>query len=40
VIIEFEIFSGLISGALLLTCLSPLILLALLIKDWKKGDLW
>jgi len=33
----FEIF---ITGALLVTCLSPLLLIGLLIRDWKKGDLW
>lgn len=39
-IIEPVIFNALIAGALVMTCLSPLILLGLLIKDWKKGDLW
>jgi hypothetical protein len=30
----------LITAALLVTCLAPTILIVLLIKDWKKGDLW
>ena len=38
--IEYSIFNMLITGALLVICLSPVILLALLIRDWRKGDLW
>lgn len=38
--IDLNIFSTLIALALLATSLAPLILLALIIIDWKKGDLW
>lgn len=38
--ISLTLFELLISGALLVTCLSPLILIGLLIRDWEKGDLW
>lgn len=33
-------FGLLIVGAIGITTLAPLILIWLLIKDWKKGDLW
>lgn len=39
-VIELSVFSTLISFALLVTCLSPLILLGLLIRDWRNGTLW
>lgn len=38
--IDLAFFSVLISSALMVTCLSPIILVGLLIKDWKKGELW
>lgn len=39
-VIEFALFETLITGAMLITCMSPVILVALLIQDWKKGRLW
>lgn len=39
-IIEFSLFSDLITGALLVTCASPLLLIGLLIKDQLRGELW
>ena len=38
--IEFSAFEGLIVFAMALTCTSPIILIGLLIRDWKKGQLW
>lgn len=32
--------STLVYGAVFLTLLTPVILLALLLKDWKEGELW
>lgn len=34
------LFSGLIFVALALVVVAPLILLVLLLRDWKAGDLW
>ncbi len=39
-VIYIAVFEALIIGALLITCLSPLILIGLLIQDWKKDRLW
>lgn len=38
--IDLNIFSALITLALLATTLAPLILLTLMVIDWIKGDLW
>lgn len=38
--ISSAILSVLISTALVLTIAAPILLLALLILDWKKGRLW
>lgn len=39
-ILSSTAFTIVIAGALCLTALAPLLLLALLIRDWRKGDLW
>lgn len=39
-VIDISVFEVLILGALLVTCMSPLILIGLLIQDWKKDRLW
>lgn len=39
-ILSSTAFTVLIGAALFLTTLAPLLLIALLIRDWKKGDLW
>jgi len=39
-LVDFSIFKFLIELALIVTGLSPVILLGLLIKDWLKGDIW
>jgi len=39
-IISDALFTGLIFGALALVAIAPLILLGLLIRDWRAGDLW
>lgn len=39
-IIPETIFGFVIVAALFLTALAPILLLVLLIRDWKKGDLW
>lgn len=39
-ILSSTAFTVLIGAALCLTTLAPLLLIALLIRDWKKGDLW
>ena len=38
--ISSTILSALISTALVLTITAPILLLVLLILDWKKGRLW
>ena len=38
--ISISALSGLIACALVFTLLAPIILLALFIKDFKKGELW
>jgi len=38
--ISLSLFNLLISSALFVTCLSPIVLIILLIRDIKKGDLW
>ncbi len=38
--ISETLFEILISGAVALTCFSPLLLIILLIRDIKKGDIW
>jgi len=35
-----SLFSGLILVALVLVTLAPVILIALLVRDWKRGELW
>jgi len=35
-----ELLSILVSTALLLTITTPVILIILLIRDWKRGTLW
>ena len=39
-IISATAFSWLIGVALVLTIAAPIILLGLLLRDWKKGELW
>jgi hypothetical protein len=39
-ILSATTFTIVIGAALCLTALAPLLLLALLLRDWKKGDLW
>lgn len=39
-LIDLIWFTGLITGALFVTTLTPLILMILLIKDWLGGNLW
>lgn len=39
-ILSSTAFTVVIAAALCLTTLAPLLLIALLIRDWKKGDLW
>lgn len=39
-IIPETVFGLVIVAALCLTALAPILLLVLLIRDWKKGDLW
>jgi hypothetical protein len=39
-ILSSTAFTIVIGIALCLTALAPLLLLALLLRDWKKGDLW
>ncbi len=36
-LLSFEI---LVTGALILTAFSPLMLISLFIKDWRSGSLW
>lgn len=38
--ISISAFSFLVGTALLITLFSPLILMALFLRDWKQGDLW
>ncbi|GEM_PF-1222350 len=39
-VIDIAVFEALILCAMLVTCLSPVILIGLLIQDWKKDRLW
>jgi hypothetical protein len=39
-IIPATVFAWLIGVALVLTVVAPIILLGLLLRDWKKGELW
>lgn len=39
-IIPSTAFTIVVGAALCLTALAPLLLLGLLLRDWKKGDLW
>jgi hypothetical protein len=39
-IISITAFSWLIGIALILTVTTPIILLGLLVRDWRKGELW
>ncbi len=39
-IIPETLFGIVIAAALCLTALAPILLLVLLVQDWKKGDLW
>lgn len=38
--IGITVFSVMIVVALAVTSLAPLVLVGLLIRDWKKGELW
>ncbi|MEE2733499.1 hypothetical protein [Ketobacter sp.] len=38
--ISEALFEVLVGGALLVTCVSPLVLVGLLLMDWKRGTLW
>lgn len=38
--IPISVFSGLILLALALVIATPLVLLALLLRDWRRGNLW
>ena len=38
--LDYAIFNLLILLAMAVTGLAPIILVALLAKDWKKGELW
>ena len=38
--IEVSLFSLIISIALLLVCISPIVLVGLLVHDWRQKDLW
>lgn len=38
--ISVTVFSGIVIGALLVTSLAPIVLIAMLIRDLKKGELW
>lgn len=39
-ILSSAAFTMLVGFALCLTTAAPLLLLGLLVRDWKKGDLW
>ncbi|WP_428634534.1 hypothetical protein [Sedimenticola sp.] len=39
-LIDISFFNLLILVAVLVSCLAPVILLGLLLKDWKAGGLW
>jgi hypothetical protein len=39
-IISTGAFSALVIVALVITIVAPILLLALLVRDWKKGQLW
>jgi hypothetical protein len=39
-LISVEWLSGLVTVALVITTAAPLILLLLLLRDWRKGELW
>ena len=38
--ISSDAFATLVSVALVITIAAPILLLGLLIRDWKKGQLW
>ncbi len=38
--ISVTVFSALVLGALAITAVAPLLLLVLLIRDWKRKQLW
>jgi uncharacterized membrane protein len=38
--ISVSALTALVMFALLLTCLTPLILIALVVRDWKQNKLW
>lgn len=38
--ISVSVLTGLVMLALLLTCMTPLILIALVVRDWKQKKLW
>lgn len=38
--ISVTVLTVLVMIALLLTCLTPLILIALVVRDWKQNKLW
>ncbi|WP_345291810.1 hypothetical protein [Kangiella marina] len=39
-IISLDVLETLVLAAMAVTCLSPVILIILLIKDWWKDELW
>jgi len=39
-LINEAVFELLIGLALVITCAAPVILIGLLIADWKRGELW
>ena len=39
-ILSSTAFTLVVGAALCLTALAPLLLLVLLLRDWRKGDLW
>lgn len=38
--IGLPVFSAVIVAALAVTSLAPIVLIGLLVRDWKKGELW
>jgi hypothetical protein len=38
--ISVALLSLLVGAALAVTLIAPLLLIALFLRDWKKGDLW
>ena len=37
---SLEFFSQLVSVAFIVTIISPIVLIAFLIRDWKRGEQW